>query len=462
METNGRLDCNSALRYERRAGAGRAALLNWIFILLIGGAVATAAFAGTMSAVTDAAIGSAKTAVELAIGLIGHMAMWLGFMHVLRDAGVLASLSKAVGKVLSKIFTDVPAGHPAMAAMVMNIAANMMGLGNAATPFGLKAMKELDSLNRHRGVATDGMAMFLAINTSSVTIIPTTVIAMRASVGSSDVTGIIVPTLLATLCSTTVAICVAKLLQGRRVFAVDRYAQAKIDGDAEPEEAIEGLQDAEALAADTKTTTGWRRAVLPAFFAVLVAAVVLRFAGAAEGETVFTIVKEILSKWVLPVVIAGVALVGLARRVSVYESFVTGAKEGFGIAVMIIPYLVAILVAIGVFRASGAMDVLIAAVRPATDLAGMPAEALPMAFVRPLSGSGALGVLAETMKTYGPDSFIGYLVSVMSGSTETTFYVLAVYLGSVQVRAARHTVVACLAADFTGVVAALAIAHVFF
>lgn len=437
-------------------------MLNWIFIFLIASAAVAGAYNGSMDAVTKAGIDSAKSAVELAIGLIGQMAFWLGMMKILQDAGLINALSKVMSRVLGPLFPDVPAGHPAMAAMVMNMAANMLGLANAATPFGLKAMRELDTLNEHKGVATNAMALFLAINTSGVAVMPLGVIAVRGMFECDNPAGIIAPSMLATACSTVVAVLIAKWLCGMKRFSVERVLEEGADAGVVETSAIKGLAVAEEIVNRTATATGVGRVVMPAFGLALAVAVVLHALNAPAETAGFDVFKGILADWLLPVLSAGIVLYGMSRRVRVYEAFVSGAKEGFDIAVMIIPFLVGILVAIGVFRASGLLELIIGGLSPITALVGMPAEAMPMALIRPLSGSGALSVLMDTLKTHGKDSFVGFLVSVMNGSTETTFYVLAVYFGSIGVRAARHTVWACLAADFTGICMALVFARIFF
>ncbi len=435
-------------------------MLNWIFLVLIVGATLTAALTGTMEPVTKASADSAKSAVELAISLIGQMALWLGVMRVLEEAGMMKVIARVVGPVMRRLFPEVPEGHPAMSAMIMNLAANMLGLANAATPFGLKAMVELNRLNKHRGIATNSMALFLAINTSGVAILPLGIVAVRASMGAHDVTGIIAPSILSTACSTIAAIIVCKLIENLGFFSPSRYTleEASVAA-AEPSE-IKGMDVAEQLAEKARTVIPWRNYASMIVIGVLIAAVI-RELTAGPGDLADT-AKNVLSAWLLPTILMGILLVGFARGVRVYEAVIAGAKEGFNICVTIIPFLVAILVAIGMFRASGALDFLVKSVAPVTGLIGMPAEALPMAFIRPLSGSGALAVVVDTMKTHGPDSFVGFLVSVMNGSMETTFYVLAVYYGSVGVRETRHTLIPCLTADFVGVMMALVFARIFF
>ena len=440
-------------------------MLNAIFIALIASSVLVAAFAGTMPATNQAALDAAKNAVMVvAFGLIGPMALWLGFMRVLRDAGFMASIARALAPVMRRLFPDVPPEHPAMGAMVLNLAANVLGLGNAATPFGLKAMRELETLNARPGVASNAMALFLAINTSGVAVLPLGVIAIRASLGSSNAAGIVIPTVLATACSTLAAVGVAKLLQGRAVFAVERAALGAPEKAAAPSAAaaIRGMAEAEELAGVRARGEPLRKLVFAGFLSLLAFALVRQLASGAPDSSGLEGVKQALDTWLLPALMAAIVLFGFTRRVKVYDSFIAGAREGFEIAIMIIPFLVAILVGVAMFRHSGALGALTQAVSPITSLLGFPAEALPMALIRPLSGSGAMAVMTETMTTHGPDSFVGYLVSVINGSTETTFYVLALYFGSVGVRAARHTVFACLAADLTGIAAALVFAKIFF
>lgn len=437
-------------------------MLNGIFLFLVVGAVVTAAFTGTMPKVTTDAVGAAKTAVELAIMLIGQMALWLGFMRVLRDGGLLASLSRALAPAMRWLFPSVPADHPAMSAMIMNLGANVLGLGNAATPFGLKAMKELDRLNDRPGVATDAMALFLAINTSGVAVIPLQAIAARAALGSVRLGDIIIPSLIATSLSTLAAIVVTKWVERRPRFAADRYPVTPRDVMAASASPIAGLAEAEAIAAQERPWAQTRVIGAAVIISALAVAVIVHLVRLPPDQSFGGALRGVLADWLLPALMAAILLFGFAKRVKVYESFVEGAKEGFGIAVMVIPFLVAILVAIAMFRASGAMEVLIGGVAPLVSAVGFPPDALPMAFIRPLSGSGALAVMTEIMKTHGPDSFVGFVASVMYGSTETTFYVLAVYFGSVGVRTTRHTLIPCLAADLVGLTSAVYISYLFF
>lgn len=446
--------------------------MNWIFLVLIGVAVVTAAFTGKMLAVTDASTNSAKAAVELAIGLVGQMTLWLGLMGVVREAGLMRSIANSLKPVMIRLFPDVPTDHPAMGAMIMNFAANILGLGNAATPFGLKAMGELDKLNQHRGVATNAMALFLVINTAGLAVLPLGVVAVRGMLGSKDPAGIIVPSLISTAVSTVIAVLICKWLQRWQMFSAEKYATPAAPGQiAAPARAPDekAMNEAIAAAASVAPASGARLwVILAVMFAVVFAAfrhfsmTEYHFVWANPGAHLIAGLRALMSHWILPVLMLTILMFGMGRRVKVYEAFISAAKEGFQIAVIIIPFLVAILVGVGMFRASGAMEAVTSTLGPWTSKIGFPAEALPMAMMRPLSGQGSLGVMMETMKTNGVDSFVGYLVSLINGSSETTFYVLALYFGAVQVRAVRHTLAACLVADTIGLLITLGLTHLFF
>jgi spore maturation protein SpmA len=363
------------------------------------------------------------------------MTLFLGLMKVAEAGGMLTILARLIRPLMVRLFPQVPPEHPAMGAMILNISANALGLGNAATPFGIRAMQELDTLNRHKGTASDPMVLFLAINTSSITLLPTGIIALRASAGSADPAGILPTTLFATACSTIVAISAALLY--RRFFPLGQAAEG---------------QAAERGAAVTEvpgTLAGQGAYPLWVSFLALGMLVALIPVTVLFG-------KEI-APWILPGLMLGFLAFGMWRRVPIYETFVDGAKEGFQVAIRIIPYLVAILVAVGMFRASGALEIVVQAIGRWTEPLGMPAEALPMALLRPLSGSGAYGVVASTINdpAIGPDSYTGYLVSTLQGSTETTFYVLAVYFGAVQIKRIRHALWTALTADLAAVIAAV-------
>jgi spore maturation protein SpmA len=420
-------------------------MMNAIWLALVVASVVTAAFTGTMEAVSAASIDSAKSAVTLALGLIGVMTFWLGLMAVVQEGGLLRALARRLQPVMTWLFPDVPPDHPAMSAMIMNIATNMLGLGNAATPFGIKAMIELNRLNPVPGVATDAMVLFLAINTSNVALAPLGVIALRASLGSTDAAGIWLPTLFATSCSTLFAIITAKLLQ-RVVPPITAYAP---DPGAVTRAAADLPSDA-SLGSDRPTSALGCAAALAVVAAIVIGLIAHLRAGLAAGNALGDLLRAAASDWLLPVLIALMLMYGAAKRVAVYDAMITGAKEGFQVAVRIIPFLVAIVVAAGMFRASGLLDLVVRAVGPITGAVDFPAEALPMAILRPLSGSGAYAVMAETMQVNGPDSYVGYLVSTLQGSTETTFYVLAVYFGAVGVSRVRHAVACGLIADLAG------------
>jgi spore maturation protein SpmA len=404
------------------------------FTWVPGGGEAISPMEGLSKGMVDAA----TSAVELAIGLIGMMTLFLGLMKVGEQAGLLTFLARLIRPLMVRLFPEVPPEHPAMGAMVLNLSTNAMGLGNAATPFGIRAMQDLDRLNPQRGTATDSMVLFLAINTSSVTLLPTGVIALRAAAGSVDPAGILPATLFATSCSTVAAVFAAKIYS--RFWRKERSRVGKEQIPDPPETVSE---EAEFPGIDKAFSFWWSVAALVGFFAFV---------------PITILYGKVLSPWIIPGLMVGFLGVGVIRKVPVYEAFVEGAKEGFQVAVKIIPYLVAILVAVGMFRASGAMELLVNTLGAFTGRFGLPAEALPMALLRPLSGSGAYGVLASIINdpAIGPDSYTGYLVSTLQGCTETTFYVLAVYFGAVQVRRIRHAMAAALTADLIGIIASVA------
>lgn len=374
----------------------------------------------------DATFATSKTAFETSLGLTGVLALWLGIMKIGEKAGAVNALARVLSPLFTKLFPDIPKNHPVMGSVFMNIASNMLGLDNAATPTGLKAMAQMQELNPKKDTATNPMIMFLVLNTSGLTIIPTTILAFRASYGAAQPTDVFIPILLATTVATLAGILI---------------------------------------------TAAWQRINLlqPVLLAALLGiiafvAVVIWGFGQMSAETMGT-VTSIAGPVILLGVIVAFIVAGMVRRVNVYDAFIEGAKEGFQTAVRIIPYLVAILVAVGVFRASGAMDRLIDGISWLVDQCGLNTDfvgALPTAFMKPLSGSGARGLMLEAMQNYGPDSFVGRLSCIFQGSTDTTFYVLAVYFGSVSVKYTRHAVAAGLLADLAGVVAAIAIAYIFF
>jgi spore maturation protein SpmA len=392
-----------------------------------------------MAVLSKAMIESAGGAVELAIGLVGIMTLFLGLMKVAEAGGMLRILARLIRPLMVRLFPDVPTDHPAMGAMILNLAANAMGLGNAATPFGIRAMQELDKLNPYPGTATNAMALFLAINTSSVTLLPTGVIALRAAAGSNDPAAILPTTLFATIGSTTVAILAAKLYSRWAPVKPALVADVQVQSDRK----LQKIAPATAGDGSDKPYPLWISIVALATLAALVPVTV--FFGRS------------ISPWIIPGLMVFFLVFGLLRKVPVYEVMVAGGKEGFEVALRIIPYLVVILVAVGMLRASGALDAIVGLLGQFTEKVGLPAEALPMALMRPLSGSGAYGIMAGIINdpNIGPDSYTGYLVSTLQGSTETTFYVLAVYFGAVQVRRIRHAMAAALTADLAAIVCAV-------
>ena len=438
-------------------------MLNGLIVFAALASVFLAALTGQMQALTDAIVSSARGAVDLAIGLIGLMAFFLGLMRVIEDAGALRHLARLVGPVMQRLFPGVPVHSPAMSAMILNIAANMLGLANAATPFGIKAMEELDKLNGERGTATNAMVLFLAINTSALAILPSGVVSMRASVGSEDAVGIFFPTWFASGCATIVGVTAAVLLSRLAVYRRTEPAPAREASPPDPAPAGAAAADAADGhdAPEALEPLPGRRWIGRLFWFAL-GVLLGRFVWQHRADPPFELFGAVTSAWMLPLVVSVLVMYGWTRGVRVYDSLVTGARQGFDVAVRIIPYLVAILVVVGMFRASGGIDLITMLVSPLTALIGLPAEALPMAILRPLTGSGAYAVMAEIMTAEGPDSVVGYMVSTFQGSTETTFYTLAVYYGAVGIRRTRHTVPACLLADTAGILGAVFIVNLMF
>ena len=377
-------------------------------------------------AMMDSTFSSSKTAFEISLGLTGVLSLWMGVMKVGEKGGVVNVLARLLSPVFTKLFPDIPKGHPVTGSIFMNIAANMLGLDNAATPLGLKAMEQMQELNTKKDTASNPMIMFLVLNTSGLTLIPVSIMVYRAQMGAAQPTDIFIPILLATFFSTIAGIIVTSLFQ--RINLLNRTMLLTLGGAC-----------------------------------TLVAAIIWGFSQ-MDSEAMnrwSTTVANIL----LMTIITGFIVAGVRKKVNVYDAFIEGAKEGFTTAVRIIPYLVAILVGIGVFRASGAMDMLIGGLRACIDACGVDAQwvdAMPTALMKPLSGSGARGMMVDAMTTYGADSFVGRLSSIFQGSTDTTFYILAVYFGSVGVSKTRHAVTCGLLADLAGILAAIAICYLFF
>ena len=436
----------------------KSAAINHIWLFLILTSIIVAAYNGSMDAVTKASFESAKNAVTLALTLVGAMALWLGIMKVAEEAGLTRIIARTIRPVMVRLFPDVPAEHPAMSAMIMNMAANMLGLGNAATPLGIKAITELDRLNPEKGTATNAMCLFLAINTSSVTILPLGVIAVRAAAGSAQPANILIPAFLATVCSTTAAILASKFLAGKTgpisvsEQLVPSRQQTQTDITAEP---VTGPQEPFP-----------RPGVL--LYVTVILSIIL-FLGAIPYRWIVTGTPLVLSldlitratRWMVPFLMGALLLFGYIKRVNVYEVLTDGAKEGFNVAIRIIPFMVALFVAIGMFRASGALNLLGTITAPVLSAIGMPSDVLPLALLRPLSGTGSYAVMSEIISN-APDGFSAFLASVMQGSTETTFYVLAVYFGAIGIKRTRHALSAALFADAVGIAASVVFARIFF
>ena len=377
-------------------------------------------------AMMDSTFSSSKTAFEISLGLTGVLALWLGVMKIGEKGGVVNVLARLLSPVFTKLFPDIPKGHPVTGSIFMNIAANMLGLDNAATPLGLKAMEQMQELNTKKETASNSMIMFLVLNTSGLTLIPVSIMVYRAQMGAAQPTDIFIPILLATFFSTLAGIVATSLYQ--RINLLNRTMLLTLGG------------------------------------ACLVVAGIIWGFSQMDPDTMNK-VSTTIANILLMTIICGFILAGVRKKVNVYDAFIEGAKDGFTTAVRIIPYLVAILVGIGVFRASGAMDMLIGGMRWCVELTGVNAQwvdAMPTALMKPLSGSGARGMMVDAMTTYGADSFVGRLSCIFQGSTDTTFYILAVYFGSVGIRYTRHAVACGLLADLAGVISAIAICYMFF
>ena len=403
----------------------------WIAFFLIAFVIATVrlVFMGdteVFPAIMNSTFETSKTAFEISLGLTGVLSLWLGIMKIGEKGGVINVVARVLSPVFTRLFPEIPKGHPVTGSIFMNVAANMLGLDNAATPLGLKAMEQLQELNPKKDTATNPMIMFLVLNTSGLTLIPVSIMVYRAQMGAAQPTDIFVPILLATFFSTLAGIVFTSLYQ--RINLINRTMLLTLGG-----------------------------------MSAAVAAIIWGFAQMDKAQ--MNIVSTSVANILLMLIIVMFILAGMRKKVNVYDAFIEGAKDGFTTAVRIIPYLVAILVGIGVFRASGAMDMLVdgikwtvAAMGGNTDFVG----ALPTALMKPLSGSGARGMMVDAMSTYGADSFVGRLSCIFQGSTDTTFYILAVYFGSVGVRYTRHAVACGLLADLAGVIAAIAICYLFF
>lgn len=403
----------------------------WIAFFLIAFAIAVVRLVvfgdvEVFPAIMDSTFVSAKTAFEISLGLTGVLSLWLGVMKIGERGGLVALLARGLSPVFTKLFPEIPKGHPVVGNIFMNLAANMLGLDNAATPLGLKAMEGLQELNPKKDTASNAMIMFLVLNTSGLTVIPVSILVYRAQMGAAQPTDVFIPILLATFFSTLAGIIATSLYQ--RINLLNRVLLLTLG-----------------------------------CVSLAVAGIMWGFSQLSRED--MATVASTVANVVLFTIVVGFILAGVRKKVNVYDAFIEGAKDGFSTAVRIIPYLVAILVGIGVFRVSGAMDWLVDGIAWLVGLTGADAQwvgALPTALMKPLSGSGARGMMVDAMATYGADSFVGRLSCIFQGATDTTFYILAVYFGSVGVRYTRHAVACGLLADLAGVVAAVAICYFFF
>lgn len=377
-------------------------------------------------AMMDSTFSSSKTAFEISLGLTGVLSLWLGIMKIGEKGGIIDVFARLLSPIFTKLFPDIPKGHPVTGSIFMNISANMLGLDNAATPLGLKAMEQLQELNPKKDTATNPMIMFLVLNTSGLTLIPISILVYRAQMGAAQPTDVFVPILLATFFSTLAGVIATSLYQ--RINLLNKTILLTLGG-----------------------------------MSLAVAAIIWGFSQMDKDS--MNLVSTSVANIMLMTIIIGFIVAGMRKKVNVYDAFIEGAKDGFQTAVRIIPYLVAILVGIGVFRASGAMDMIVDGVRWTIEACGANSDfvgALPTALMKPLSGSGARGMMVDAMTTYGADSFVGRLSCIFQGSTDTTFYILAVYFGSVGVRYTRHAVTCGLLADLAGIIAAIFICYMFF
>jgi spore maturation protein SpmA len=448
-------------------------VLNYIWLALVVLAVAIGGWNDRLNEVTAGAFDGAKTAVTIALGLIGVMALWLGVMRLAERAGLVQRIARGLRPIMRRLFPDVPPEHPAMGSMLMNMAANMLGLGNAATPLGLRAMRDLDSLNPRPGVASNAMCTFLAINTASVQLIPATAIALLAAAGSARPTAIVGTALLATLCAATVAITSAKLLEKLPYFRLREGADAPVEvGVAEagktnvPEVAPSESAGVSDPGYSVSTPRRWSSALLVVLFLFfLVLFVRMVFPGLfnllvnPDTATQSTFVRSVnaLSLLAIPFLLSFFPVYAATRGIKVYEEFVEGAKESFGVILKIIPFLVTMLVAISMFKGAGGIDLLARVLTPVLAPLHFPPDLLPLALMRPLSGSATLAILTDVIHRLGPDNIVSLMAATIYGSTETTFYVAAVYFGSVGVKQTRHAIPAGLLGDLAGVIASVII-----
>jgi spore maturation protein SpmA len=450
-------------------------VLNYIWLALVLLAVAIGGWNDRLKDVTDGAFDGARTAVTIALGLIGVMALWLGVMRLAERAGLVQRIARGLRPIMHRLFPDVPADHPAMGSMLMNMAANMLGLGNAATPLGLRAMRDLEALNPRPGVATNAMCTFLAINTSSVQLIPTTAIAILVAAGSHRPTAIVGTALLATLCAASVAIISVKLLEKLPWFRVGNGSIVAVADPGAPLTSAKLLREEERAGlsdpgynhlAEKKPVPLWRSmilVVLVVFFAALFVRMVfpqlfnLPADMITANQNAFVRSVNALSILAIPFLLSFFPLYAAVRGIKVYDEFVEGAKEGFGVILKIIPFLVTMLVAINMFKGAGGIDMLTRMLAPVLGPLHFPPDLLPIALMRPLSGGATLALFTDVVHRLGPDNIVSLMAATIYGSTETTFYVAAVYFGSVGIKQTRHAIPAGLLADATGVIASVII-----
>ena len=450
-------------------------MLNYIWLGLILAAAIVGGLTGHLPEVTTGAFNTAKSAVmEIALPLAGIMAIWLGMMRLAEQSGFVQVLARVLKPLMCRLFPDVPADHPAMGSMVMNMAANMLGLGNAATPLGLRAMSDLEKLNPRPGVATNAMCTFLAINTSSIQLIPTTVIGILVVSGSTNPTAIVSTSFLATLCAATAAIIAVKFLEKLTAFRLDPVTapiieKAAVENELRPVLEVEKVSVGE-LSRVKKCFLFLYLALFAIIFGMLIAPdaanhllsnagnfAVAPLPPEMTGKGAIIRALSALSIVAVPLMLSFFPFYAALRGVKVYEQFVEGAKEAIPTVLRIIPFLVAMLVAMSMFRTSGCMDILAKLLSPALKFIHLPVDVLPIVLMRPLSGTATLGLFTDLVKRFGPDHFNSLLAATIFGSTETTFYVLTVYFGSVGVRKTRHAVLAGLVADAVGVIASIII-----
>jgi spore maturation protein SpmA len=436
-------------------------MLNYIWLTLVLFAVLVGGWNNNLEAVVKGAFDMAKTAViDIALPLSAIMTIWLGVMRLAEKSGLVLVLARVMRPILRFLFPDVPPDHPAMGSMVMNVAANMLGLANAATPLGLRAMTELQKLNRFPGTATNAMCTFLTINTASIQLIPATAVGLLAAAGGKNPTAIVGTALMATIISQFVGLVAVKTFEKLPIFRLNPAGTEEVLPDA----AVTGGNAPPPETTLPAPMTVWGQGLLILFCAFFVYLFYrIAFGNEGSGPTgQFQKIISAISVLAIPFFLSFFPLYAALRRIKVYEEFVEGAKEGFGVAIRIIPFLVTLLAAVGMFRAAHGIELIAWALHPVLDWIHFPPELLPLALMRPLSGSGSLALVSDVIKTHGPDNILSLMAGTMFGSTETTFYVVAVYFGSVGIRRTRHAVAAGLLADAAGMISTVIICRLVF